>query len=201
MEKIKNILKDKNVRTAAGILTILLILLIGISIYVYNKEKEYKMASENIYNQAFYELVNCVDEIETYLAKSSITSTAEHEAKTLSHIWNKANLASVYLSQIPIKTEGLSNTEKFLNQAGDYSYSLSMKATEGKDLSDQELKNLEDLHNYAKDLKNTLYQLESEINDGTLAWGEVTKEGSKAFAQQVNADEKSRKLRQYRRKL
>ena len=36
------------------------------------------------------------------------------------------------------------------------------------------------------DLKSTITQLESEINDGTLAWGEVTKEGSKAFAQQVS---------------
>ena len=44
------------------------------------------------------------------------------------------------------------------------------------------------MHNYAVDLKNTLNQLESEINEGILAWGEVTKEGSKAFAQQVSGD-------------
>ena len=41
---------------------------------------------------------------------------------------------------------------------------------------------------YAVDLKNTLNQLESEINDGTLAWGELNKEGNKAFAQQVSSD-------------
>ncbi len=184
----KNRLKDRHMLSAVTVMIILIIALIALSIYVYNRERKYQMASENVYNAAFYELVNSIDEIETYLAKSTITSTAEHEAKTLNNIWNKANLAVVYLSQIPIKTEGLSNTEKFLNQVGDYSYSLSIKATEGKDLSDEELKNLEDLHNYAVDLKNTLYQLESEINDGTLAWGEVTKEGNKAFAQQVSSD-------------
>ena len=188
----KNRLKDRHMLSAGIVMVILIIALIALSIYVYNKQREYQMASENTYNAAFYELVNCVDEVETYLAKASITFTAEHEAKTLNNIWNKASLAEVYLSQIPIKTEGLSNTEKFLNQVSDYSYSLSMKATSGQDLSEEELKNIENLHNYAKDLKNTLIQLESEINDGTLAWGEVTKEGKKAFAQQVNTETRRR---------
>lgn len=147
------------------------------------------MTSENVYNMSFYELVNCVDEIETYLAKAGITSTPEHATKTLTSIWNKSNLAVVYLSQIPIKTEGLSSAEKFLNQVSDYSYSLAAKTIGGEKLTDEELKNIEELHNYTVELKNILNQLESEINEGTLAWGELVKTGSKAFAQQVSHDE------------
>lgn len=184
----KNRLKDRHMLSIVVVILILVAILIGLSIYVYNEQRKYQMVSENTYNSAFYELVNCIDEIETYLAKASITSTAEHEAKTLSHIWNKSNLAVVYLAQIPIKTEGLSNAEKFLNQVGDYAYSLSMKAIQDEDLSDEDLKNIEELHGYSVDLKNTIIQLESEINEGTLAWGELKEEGNKAFAQQVNGD-------------
>lgn len=184
----KDRLKDRKMLSIIVVILILLIAVIVLSIYTYNKQKEYRMASENTYNSSFYELVNCADEVETYLAKASITSTAEHAAKTLNNIWNESNLASVYLSQIPIRTEGLSNAEKFFNQVSDYSYSLSMKAIQGKDLSEEDLKNIEDLHNFSVDLKNTLNQLESEINEGTLAWGELTKEGNKAFAQQVSSD-------------
>lgn len=183
----KNRLKDRHMLSISIVFLLLVIALITLFVYTLNKNQEFRMASENIYNMSFYELVNSIDEVETYLAKASITSTNEHAAKTLSSIWNKANLAGVYLAQIPIKTEGLSNTEKFLNQVSDYSYSLSMKAISGENLSDEDLKNIEDLHNYAVDLKNTLNQLEYEINDGTLAWGELTKEGSKAFAQQVSS--------------
>ncbi|MCI8621180.1 MAG: hypothetical protein HFJ50_05520 [Clostridia bacterium] len=182
----KNRLKDRHMLSLAIIVLLLILALVILSIYTYNKQKEYHMASENTYNMSFYELVNCIDEVETYLAKASLTGSAEHSAKILNHIWNKSNLAGVYLSQIPIKTEGLSSAEKFFNQASDYSYSLSMKTITGEDLSEEDLKNIENLHNYASDLKSTISQLESEINDGTLAWGEVTKEGSKAFAQQVN---------------
>lgn len=184
----KDRLKDRHMLSIVVVILCLTIALIVLGIYTYNQKQEFQMVSENMYNMSFYELVNLVDEVETYLAKCTITSTSEHAVKTLSHIWNKANLAGVYLAQMPVKTEGLSNAEKFLNQLSDYSYSLSMKAAEGKDLSDEDLKHIEELHNYAIDLKNTLNQLESEINDGSLAWGEVTKEGSKAFAQQVSSN-------------
>lgn len=172
---LKNRLKDRHmIPIAIGILLLIAVLII-LGMYIYNKEREYQMASENTYNMSFYELVNCVDEIETYLAKAEITSSAEHTAKTLSHIWNKSNLAVVYLSQIPIKTEGLSSAEKFLNQVSDYSYSLSMKAIKGEDMKEEDLKNIENLHSLTLDLKNVLYQLENEINDRNLSLGRSNK--------------------------
>lgn len=184
----KERLKDRHMLSVSVVVLLLLAALVALTVYIFNKQNEYRMASENTYNMSFYELVNCVDEMETYLAKSSITSTAEHAAKTLGQIWNKSNLAVVYLAQIPIKTEGLSNAEKFLNQVSDYSYSLQIKTISGENLSDDDLKNIEQLHEYTVDLKNTLIQLESEINDGILAWGEVVSEGNKDFAQQVNTE-------------
>ena len=184
----KERLKDRHMLSIALVMLLLIVALIALAIYALNKNQEHQMVSENSYNMSFYELVNCVDEIETYLAKAEITSTNEHAAKTLTAIWNKSNLAVVYLAQMPIKTEGLSSAEKFLNQVSDYSYSLSVKAMGGEKLSDEDLKNIEDLHTYTIDLKNILNQLEIEINDGTLAWGELSKEGSKAFAQQVSGD-------------
>lgn len=113
-EDFKERLKDRHLVPVAIVVLILIGILIALSIYVYNKEKEYRLASENTYNSSFYELVNCADEVETYLAKASITSTAEHAAKTLSNIWNEANLAGVYLSQIPIKTERFIKGRKIL---------------------------------------------------------------------------------------
>ena len=173
----KNRLKDRHMFSIVMIIVILLIAVIALAIYTYSKQREYRQASENGYNMAFYELINYVDKIETYLAKATITSDREHGAETLSNVWSEAKLGEAYLSQIPINTEGLSNAQKFLNQVGDYSYSLSMKAIDGKDLTDEELKHLEELHGYAVTLKETLNELSNEINDGSISWGELTKEG------------------------
>lgn len=182
----KNRLKDRKMFSIVMIIVILLIAIILLGIYTYKKQREYREVSENNYNMAFAELISYMEEVETYLAKATITSTPEHGAETLANVWREADLAGVYLAMLPINNEGLSNTQKFLNQVSDYSYSLSMKAINGEELTDDELQNLEQMHEYAQELKNTLNQLANEINDGSIKWGELTKEGTKAFAQQVS---------------
>ena len=179
-------LRDRHMFTVVMIGVVLFIAVIVLGIYTYQKQREFRQASENAYNFAFYELIGYMDEVETYLAKSTITGTAEHGAKTLANLWSEANLASVFLGQLPIETERLSNAQKFLNQVSDYSYALSMKTIKGENLSDEDLRNLESLHEYSVTLKDTLNQLANEINEGTISWGELTKEGNIAFAQQVS---------------
>lgn len=179
-------LRDRHMFTVVMIALFLLLAVIVLGLYTYQKQKEARQASENAYNRAFYELINYMEEVETYLAKATITSTALHEAETLANVWSEANLASVFLAQLPIKTEELENSQKFLNQTSNYAYTLSQKAMDGKDLTDEELKNLENLHDYSVGLKDTLNQLANEINEGTISWGELTKEGNIAFAQQVD---------------
>ena len=166
---------------------VVFIVVIGGLIYVIvNNNKEAKTASQNTYNMAFYEVVDYVQNVETYLAKSLISSTPEHGAETLTNVWREANLAQAYLSQLPIESQELANTEKFLNQVSDYSYSLSRKNIYNESLSDEDLKNLKDLHNYSVELENTLNQLSDDINSGRIKWDELTNKGITAFAQQVS---------------
>lgn len=169
-----------------GIIAILIILAIALGIIMYNKQREYRQASENNYNMAFYELVDYVQNVETYLAKSLISSSNEHGAETLTHLWREANLAQSYLARLPIESQELENTEKFLNQVSDYSYSLSRKNIYNEDLTDEDLKNLKDLHSYSVELENTLNQLSEDLNTGRFSWGELNKKGTIAFAQQVD---------------
>ena len=158
----------------------------GLISVIVNNKNETKTASQNTYNMAFYEVVDYVQNVETYLAKSLISSTPEHGAETLTNVWREANLAQAYLSQLPIESQELANTEKFLNQVSDYSYSLSRKNIYNESLSDEDLKNLKDLHKYSIELENTLNQLSDDINSGRIKWDELTNKGTTAFAQQVS---------------
>lgn len=153
---------------------------------IINNKKDTKLASENNYNMAFYELVDYVQNVETYLAKSLISSTPEHGAETLTNVWREANLAQAYLAQLPIESQELENTERFLNQVSDYSYSLSRKNIYNDSLTDEDLKNLKDLHSYSIELENTLNQLSDDINSGRIKWSDLTKNNEVAFAQQVS---------------
>ena len=164
----------------------LLIVVAILGFILYKKQREYRQASENSYNAAFFELVDYVQNVETYLAKSLISSTPEHGAETLTNLWREANLAQAYLSRLPIESQELENTEKFLNQVSDYSYSLSRKNIYNENLSDEDFNNLKELHTYSQELENTLNQLSDDLNTGRFSWGELTEKGTVAFAQQVD---------------
>ena len=186
----KNILVDWKNRLKKGhmfsIICVLLIIVAILGIILYKKQREYRQASENSYNLAFYELVGYVQNVEAYLAKSIISSTPEKSADTLTNLWREANLAQSYLSRLPIESQELENTAKFLNQVSDYSYSLSRKNINDEQLSDDDFKNLKDLHSYSIELENTLNQLSADLNEGRLSWRELTNKGNVAFAQQVD---------------
>ena len=151
----KNRLKDRHM---FSVIALLLVVIVGLGVFVYKKQTEYRQISENDYNMAFYELVDYVQNVENYLAKSLISSSAEHGAETLTHVWREANLAQSYLSRLPISSHELENTAKFLNQVSDYSYTLSRKNIYKEELTQEDLKNLKELHGYSVELENTLNQ-------------------------------------------
>ena len=186
----KNILVDWKNRLKKGhmfsIICVLLVIVAILGFILYKKQREYRQTSENSYNLAFYELVGYVQNVEAYLAKSIISSTPEKSADTLTNLWREANLAQSYLSRLPIESQELENTAKFLNQVSDYSYSLSRKNINDEQLSEDDFKNLKDLHSYSIELENTLNQLSADLNEGRLSWGELTNKGNVAFAQQVD---------------
>lgn len=167
-------------------LIILLLTVIAMGVTIYAKQEELTRTTENGYNMAFYELVDYVKNVETYLAKAEISTTPEHSAETLTNLWREANLAQSYLTMLPIESQELENTEKFLNQVSDYSYSLSRKNIYNESLTEEDFKNLKDLHAYSVELTNTLIQLSSDINDGRVTWKDLSNDKDIAFAQQVD---------------
>jgi spore germination protein len=72
----------------------LLIAFILIVIYSYNTQKKYRQSIENNYNMAFFQLVDYVQDVEVYLAKSVISNSPESGAETLTYIWREATFGA-----------------------------------------------------------------------------------------------------------
>ena len=179
----KDRLKDRHMLS----LVVTLVTVIAVlGLYTYKRERQFRQTAENNYNMAFFELVSYVENVETYLAKSLISTTPEHGAETLTHVWREANLAQSYLARLPMGSQELANTSKFLNQVSDYSFSLSRKNINNQNLTEDDFNNLKELHTYSVDLENTLNQLSADINDGRIKWGELTNKGSSIFLTQVS---------------
>ena len=170
-------------------IAIIAILVIALAIlgYNYNKErKEFANTQENDYNRAFYEVVDYVQNVKTYLAKTMVSKTAEHGAEMLTHVWRESNLAQSYLGMLPIESQELENTEKFLNQVSEYSYTLSRKNIEGEALTDEEVAKIKELYNYSNDLSNTLNEMSDELNNGIMSWEDLMKNNEGAEIAEVS---------------
>lgn len=174
------------------IITVIMIVLVGATIILgynlYQKNRESVIASENMYNQSLYELVYYMDNVKNYLAKARISTSAVQGAETLTNLWREANLAQTYLSMLPIEVQELENTEKFLNQVSDYSFCLSRKNIKGDDLTDDDLKNLQNLHKYSIEISEIVNQIVFDLDAGNINWNDITKDKKVDFAQQVNLD-------------
>jgi len=174
----------KKIITFIVMALIILSLILGYNLY--EKNRAYKVSTENNYNMAFYELVDYMQNVKTYLAKALITTDDKHGAETLTHVWREANLAQTYLAMLPLESQELENTEKFLNQVSEYSYSLSRKNINNEDLKEEDFNNLKSLYSYSIDLSNVLNQLSEDISSGRVSWSELKKDGNTLFAQQVS---------------
>ena len=166
-------MKKNKLWVVITIISLVIITVLGYSLL--NQKEVYAITKENEYNMAFYEVVEYVQNLKTYLAKSMISKSAEHGAEILTHVWREANLAQAYLGMLPIESQELENTEKFLNQVSEYSYSLSRKNIEGEGLTDDDIEKIKEMYNYSNDLSNTLNEMSVELNNGTLTWNDLMK--------------------------
>lgn len=178
----KKILSEK---TKTAIIFVLFLLILITGYYAYSLRERYINSKLNTYNQAFTNVVNYVNNVENYLAKATISKSSNYSTEALTQIWRDANLAQVYLSQIPLQQEALSKTSRFLNQVGDYSYSLSQKTIANEELSETDLENLQTLHKYSMELETSLNQISDEVYSGIISWNSL--ENTNQFAQTVSS--------------
>lgn len=173
MRKRKNNCKEKN-RIFIGTILILLILMGCIIKYAVDRVDENNYYKETNYNMAFGQLVYYVESLENWLAKATISTSGKNSIETLTEISRQSDLAVTYLSQVPLSTRELTKTAKFLNQLSEYSHSLSRKAISDNELSQEDLDNIEMLHDYSIDLKNGLSQMYTDIENGVISWNDIT---------------------------
>ena len=176
----KNRLQDRHMLSIIVTSFVIILALLGYIIKIRNDNKQ---EAENMYNHAFFELSSYIDNINNLLSKAQISKDPSHGAKTMSEIWRQSNLAQTNLAELPIEQDVIAQTSKFLSQTSDFSYSLAMQTIDQIPVSDEQLKNIKSLSDYAQKLQNSISSLSNELNSGRLYWNEIAKKGTATFKQ------------------
>lgn len=156
---------------------VLSLLLLASVVWGYNERLDkidYEIALDNHYQRLFYDVKNHVESVQVGLSKSLVASTKERNILLFSQIMTDANFAQDKLAQMPISHNDISNTQKFLTQAADYSYFLIQKHLDGQDITDEQRETLGNLQNNSAAFNQELALLQEGMRDSTAMYGVAT---------------------------
>lgn len=125
-----------------------------------------KMQLNYTYQNNFYSLNDNINNIETNLSKLLVSKDEKMQEKYLTQIVSLCESSSNSLASLPLDHNALNQTTKFVNQLGGYAFSLHEKIVKGEDITDDDISQLEILHQSATQVKYELNRLANLINSG-----------------------------------
>lgn len=150
-----------------------------------SSNKALKTQLENVYQNNFYELNDNVGNIESNLSKLVNSKERSYQQEVLGQVVAECNNAQANLSALPLKQNVIGDTTNFVNQLGGFSYVLREKLVLGKDLSLDDIDQLETLGELCSQIKYELNRLAFKIAQG---YSIVDNSGANVESSQFNTD-------------
>jgi spore germination protein len=143
---------------------------------MYSENRLYKNYLQAQFQRSLYNLITDVENMQVSLSKASVTSSPKQSLLLFGEISREASTAQERLNSLPISYGAVAQTSKFLSQVGDFCYTLLKANNRGEGLSDKDWDNVEKLRDFAGYLSVQLHELEDDIAQGNINWGEVRNE-------------------------
>lgn len=152
----------------AGTFVFALVAVLGIYSFISHQRLEnYRLSSKYSALLSFEETVAAVDRMSTTLAKSPYATDGPMCGKICSQVYADAMAAEAAMASLPFSTVELEEIAGYLNQVGDYAYSLcSTAVTEG--FSPQDVEKLRELSGIAAGFSESLRQLQGSVHEGAI---------------------------------
>ena len=175
-------LKKRMLYTSA--VAIIVVFSTTFAILMFLERLDYRNYLQGQYSKNMYELVDAVQSIRVNLGKSAIVGSREQSIVVFEEIFRNSATANDKLHSLPIEQSVIGDTSEFLTQVGDFCYTLSKAASEGKELNNKEYELIDKLEIQSYTLQEQLNGVLSNINEGKVKWGEIRKKSSGVFAKE-----------------
>lgn len=168
--------------------TLIIVFSTTYSILMTLERNDYRNYLQGEYTKNMYELITNITNIRINLGKAAIAGSREQSIVVFEDIFRNSSMANTELYSLPLSSEVTSSTGKFISQIGNFCYSLSLAASEGRDLSDKNYDSIETLKKESLDLENELKKVSEDISSGKIKWGEIRKKASGILSKDSKGD-------------
>lgn len=138
----------------------------------------------NMYERTFYELVDDVNNIEVELSKLAVTDDSLAQQKSLTKLIEKTTSAMNNLSMLPVASNTLNNTSKFINQLN--GMCVSLQKNDISTISADNREQLDGLYEYIVKIKSELNTLSRNIENGYRIIDGLENQGEENFNNNFN---------------
>lgn len=177
MKLFKMQLSREQYHKALVVVSAMLILSVFFGYNTWKERKQYQTFLQNTYQREFSEMVTDVENIKVLLDKAEITNSPVQSNTLMSQVWRQALSAAENLGQLPISHNALSKTAKYLSQVGDFCFTISKQNAANKMMDDKQLEQIGKLKSYSGTLLGELYDMEKQVSQGDIRFGEIRKKG------------------------
>ena len=125
------------------------------------------------YQQAFFEALEHVENVEVLLSKGLIASSPEQVTRLFSDLRAHAAAAQVNLTQLPLFHGALMSTSKFLAQVADFGAQVARKAAAGEPPDGDAAEVMRRFREEAAALSAELHEIQKEAASGRMPWAEL----------------------------
>lgn len=120
---------------------------------------------ESAYQRNLFELVSDVNDIEVTLSKSLVSNDDMQLKKLYYKLYEQCNLAQNNLSRLPIDHQSITQTTKFINQMGGFSFYLFDKLNNNQQLTDKDYASLNELYTMCVKIQQILNEYSFQIQN------------------------------------
>ncbi len=158
-----------------AIVTLIVVFSSTFAILMTLERNDYRNYLQGEYGKNMYELIDSVRNIRVNLAKAEVIGSREQGIVVFEEIFRHSAIASDKLHSLPVSQPAISNTSKFLNQVGDFCYTLGNISSKGGSLGNKDYADIDRLKKQSTDLEMQLSNISNNINQGQVRWGEIRK--------------------------
>jgi germination protein YpeB len=177
MKLFKMQLSREQYHKALVVVSAMLILSVFFGYNTWKERKQYQTFLQNTYQREFREMVTNVENIKVLMDKAEVTNSTVQSNGLMTQVWGQSLSAAENLGQLPISHSALSKTAKYLSQVGDFCFTISKQNAANKMMTEEQFNQIDKLKNYSGTLLDELYDMEKQVSQGKIRFGEMRKKG------------------------
>jgi len=161
---------DKNnTRALISFSLALAVIFAATAVYYAFRTEKYQRSITAAGESALSQLIYSAETMESQLTLLSKSDSGAAFSSATSQLWSASQSALAALSALEVSGSGMPNCEKLLNQTGEYCLNLMQKASEGRQIAQEDTEALKSVAEDLKQLCITLREVKENLDTGEMA--------------------------------